>query len=264
MERPGVFTAVIFSMNSVCPSLSAWQTFKAPRMPFSHKKWLALMAFQLAVTPALAMDFNLIGETLIMSGPVVGSDVAQLKDQLATNQVKLVLLHNSPGGDLWNGQELARRIRDAGLDTAVSGKCESACGLVFLGGVRRYYSDGTSLANTMVGLHGAHNKETKQAIPQLGARMAYLIKEMTEKKFPDDLLDRTVYPKDPLDLTYVFHPARFKADGKPRGVMECNKQADATFKCRMVEGLDAISVGVTTSPEVLRLNEDVKAIVARL
>lgn len=232
-------------------------------MPFHHRRWLVLVAFQLAVTPALAMDFNLIGETLIMSGPVVGGDVAQLKDQLATNQVKLVLLHNSPGGDLWNGQELARRIRDAGLDTAVSGKCESACGLVFLGGVHRYYSDGTPLAKTMIGLHGAHNKETKQAIPQLGARMAYLIREMTEKKFPDDLLDRTVYPKDPSDLTYIFHPARFKVDGKSRGVMECNKQADATFKCTMVDGLDAISVGVTTSPEVLRLSEEVKAMVAR-
>ncbi|MEO8389216.1 MAG: hypothetical protein ABI893_01035 [Polaromonas sp.] len=236
---------------------------KTKRMAFNRKKWLAVMAFQLAVTSAVAMDFNLIGDTLIMSGPVLGDDVAHFKDQVATNRVKLVLLHNSPGGDLWNGQELARRIREAGLDTAVSGRCESACGLVFLGGVNRYYSDGSPLAKTMIGLHGAHNKDTKQAMPQLGARMAYLIREMTEKKFPDDLLDRTVYPKDPSDFTYVFHPARFKADGNLRGVMECNRQADTTFKCKMVEGLDAISVGATTSSEVLRLNEEVRTIVAR-
>src|SRR5215204_5338070 len=139
-------------------------------MPFHYRRWIVLAAFQLAVTPALAMEFNLIGETWLMSGPVVGDDVARFKDQLATNKVKLVLLHNSPGGDLWNGQELARRIREAGLDTAVSGKCESACGLVFLGGVQRYYSDGVALEKTMIGLHGAHNKETKQAMPQLGAR----------------------------------------------------------------------------------------------
>jgi hypothetical protein len=222
-------------------------------------KLFALVAFQLATASTMAMDFNLIGGTLIMSGPVVSDDVARLKDQLATNQVKLVLLHNSPGGDLWNGQELARRIRNADLDTAVSGKCESACALIFLGGMHRYYSDGTPLAKTMIGLHGAHNKETKQAMPELGARMAYLIKEMTEKKFPDDLLERTIYPKDPSDLTYVFHPARFKADGKSRGVMECNKQPDATFKCKMTEGLDAMSVGVITSAEILHLAEEVKS-----
>ncbi len=221
----------------------------------------------LALTPAsapLAMEFNLVGDTLVMSGPVVGDDLSRLKNHFATDRVKLVLLHNSPGGDLWNGLQLAQRIRDRGLPTAVSGKCESACGLIFLGGVQRSFSNGMPLAGTMVGLHGAHNIETKRAMPEMGAKMAYLIRTMTDGKFPGELLDRTVYPKDPSNFIYAFHPQRFPSDGVPRGVMECLKQANASFKCTMIGGLDAMAIGVVTNPQVLPLGEDVKELLARL
>jgi hypothetical protein len=216
------------------------------------------------VSAPLAMEFNLVGDTLVLSGPVVGDDLSRLRTHFATDQVKLVLLHNSPGGDLWNGLQLAQRIRDRGLPTAVSGKCESACGLIFLGGVQRSFSDGTSLARTMVGLHGAHHAQTRQAMPEMGARMAYLIRTLTEDKFPRELLDRTVYPKDPSDFIYAFHPLRFPVDGVPRGVMECLKQPDAKFRCTMIGGLDAIAIGVVTNPQVLSLGEDVKALLGRL
>jgi hypothetical protein len=217
-----------------------------------------------ATSAAWAMEFNLISDTLVMSGPVVSDDLARLKDHLATDRVKLVLLHNSAGGDLWNGLQLAQRIRDKGLPTAVSGKCESACGLIFLGGVQRSFSNGAPLPRTMIGLHGAHNVETKQAMPEMGARMAYLIRTMTDEKFPRELLDRTVYPKDPSDFIYAFHPRRFRPDGVPRGVMECLKQPDAKFRCTMIDGLDAIAIGVVTNPQVLLLGEDVKELLARL
>jgi hypothetical protein len=210
------------------------------------------------------MDFNLVGDTLVLSGPVVGDDLSRLRTHFATDKVKLVLLHNSPGGDLWNGLQLAQRIRDRGLPTAVSGKCESACGLIFLGGVQRSFSDGTSLSRTMVGLHGARHAQTRQAMPEMGASMAHLIRTMTEDKFPRELLDRTVYPKDPSDFIYAFHPLRFPLDGVPRGVMECLKQPDAKFKCTMITGLDAMAIGVVTNPQVLPLREDVKELLARL
>jgi hypothetical protein len=210
------------------------------------------------------MEFNLVGETLVLSGRVVSDDLARLKDHFATDRVKLILLHNSPGGDLWNGLQLAERIRDRGIATAVSGRCESACGLIFLGGVQRSFSNGVPLPRTMVGLHGAHHVETKQAMPEMGARMAYLIRTMTDEKFPRELLDRTVYPKHPSDFIYTFHPRRFRPDGIPRGVMECLRQPDATHKCTMIEGLDAIAIGVVTNPQILPLGEDVKELLARL
>jgi hypothetical protein len=218
---------------------------------------LALLA-GFAAAPAAAMEFQRVGETLVMSGRVTGNELVELRNHLAAGKVRLVVLHESPGGDLWNGYQVGTRIRDEGLPTAVSGKCESACGLIFLGGKERFFSDGRPLAVTMVGLHGAHAGDTKKPLTELGPRMAYVIKSLTGGKYPADLMQRTVYPRTGEDIVYSFHPARFRPDGTPKGVIECLKQPDVSFKCSMIDGLDAIGIGVITQPEVLALPEDVK------
>jgi hypothetical protein len=209
------------------------------------------------------MEFNAVGDTLVLSGPVDGSDLARLRDHLADAHFKLVLLHESPGGDLFNGYQLANWVRSEHLATAVSGKCESACALIFLGGVERSFSDGRPLGETMVGLHGAFHYETHQPLPALSPRMAYVIKTMTGGKYPPELLQRTVYPRHPDNLVYAFHPLRFES-GPKRGVMECVKLVDEQFKCTMLDGLDAIGIGVVTNPEILKLPADVKELLARL
>lgn len=214
----------------------------------------ALVAAALA-PGARAMELRQVGDTLVMSGAVDASDLVRLRNHLATHAVKLVLLHESPGGDLWSGYQVGNRIREEGLPTAISGKCESACGLIFLAGVERSFSDGRPLARTMVGLHGAHAAGTGQPLPELSPRMAYMIRTMTGRKYPDDLLQRTVYTRHAEDIVYAFHPARYAAAG--RGVVECLKQ-EVNFKCSMLPGLDALGIGVITNPEVLDLPEDVK------
>lgn len=210
-----------------------------------------------------AMEFHVVGETLVMSGPVDSSDLVRLRDQLAARRVRLVLLHDSPGGDLWNGYQIGNRIRQEGLATAVSGKCESACGLIFLSGVERSFSDGRPAAQTMVGLHGAHSTQTRQPLPELSPRMAYMIRAMTDGKYPRDLLERTVYPRNAEDIVYAFHPSRYPADAQGRGVVECLRQPDVSFKCSMLPGLDAVAIGVVTNPEVLQLEPEVKAYLDR-
>lgn len=213
---------------------------------------------------AHAMDFHVVGDILVMSGPVASTDLVQLRDQLAAHPVKLVLLHESPGGDLWNGYHLGYRIRSEGLPTAVSGKCESACGLIFLSGSERSFSDGRPIAQTMVGLHGAHTVDTREPLPELGPRMAYIIKTMTGRKYPADLLERTVYPHNAEDMVYSFHPGRYPAGAAARGVVECLKQPDVSFKCRMLEGVDALSIGILTNPDVLKLPPEVKQLLNQL
>jgi hypothetical protein len=210
-----------------------------------------------------AMQFDVAGDTLVLSGPVDGTDLARLKDHLGAGQFRLVLLHDSPGGDLFNGYQLANRIRSEGLATAVSGKCESACALIFLGGVERSFSDGSPLATTMVGLHGAYHFQTGAPLPELSPRMAYVIRTMTDGQYPSDLLKRPVYTHHPHDLIYAFHPRRFET-GPRRGVMECLKQSNDSFKCTMLDGLDAIAIGVVTNPEILQLDEATKAVLARI
>lgn len=224
----------------------------------------AATALLLAAAGAPAMEFHRVGSTLVMSGPVVGDDLARLRDHLADGQVKLVLLHESPGGDLWNGYQVGNRIREEGLPTAVSGRCESACGLIFLAGTERSFTDGRPVHVTMVGLHGAHTVDTKQPLTSLSPRMAWVIRSLTDGKYPADLLQRTVYPRDAEDIVYAFHPGRYRADGPFRGVVECLKQPDASFKCTMLEGLDAVGIGVITNPELLVLDEETKALLSRL
>jgi hypothetical protein len=110
----------------------------------------------------------------------------------------------------------------------------------------------------MVGLHGAHTTDTMKTLSELGPRMAYVIRSLTGDKYPSDLLQRTVYTRNAEDIVYSFHPSRFRQDGTPKGVIECLKQPDISFKCAMVEGLDALAIGVITQPDVLALPEPVK------
>jgi hypothetical protein len=116
----------------------------------------------------------------------------------------------------------------------------------------------------MVGLHGAHAIDTKQPLPELGPRMAYVIRTMTASKYPADLLQRTVYPRNPEDMVYAFHPGRYPATANARGVVECLKQPDVSFQCRMLDGLDALGIGIITSAELLALPVEVKDLLQRL
>jgi hypothetical protein len=226
---------------------------------------LASFLFALACAPAAqAMDFHRVDSTLVLSGPVESDDLARLRDQLAAGPVRLVVLHESPGGDLWTGYQIGTRIHDEGLPTAVSGKCESACGLIFLSGTERAFSDGRPIAQTMVGLHGAHSTDTLQPMTELGPRMAWVIRTMTGRKYPSDLLQRTVYPRHAEDMVYAFHPGRYPVQAAGRGVLECLKQPDVSFKCAMLDGLDALGIGVITTPEILKLPPQVKQLLQQL
>jgi hypothetical protein len=99
---------------------------------------------------------------------------------------------------------------------------------------------------------------------ELAPRMAWVIRTMTDRKYPADLLQRTVYPRNAEDMVYAFHPGRYPATASGRGVLECLKQPDVSFKCSMLDGLDALGIGVITTPEVLKLPQDVKEFLEQL
>ena len=219
----------------------------------------AAFALLAACTTAAAMEFRAIGSTLVMSGPVTGHDLARLKDHLAPGKVKLVLLHASSGGDLWNGLQMGERIREEGLPTAVAGRCASSCALVFLGGTGRSASDGTALKGTRLGLHGPHSRSTKAVSLKNAARLAHYIDRMTGGKYPPALLERTVYIAHAQDIVYVYHPA---VQGNPAasGVVACLHAGGHARSCEPVEGVDALSIGVLTQHAVLALDPEVKAL----
>lgn len=101
------------------------------------------------------MRFETVNTTLILSGPVVDGDLAHLRDALQDTTLRQVLLHQSPGGDSSTGLRLGHEIRQAGLNTLLSGQCASACGYMFLGGVERRLTDGMPVREYRLLLHGA-------------------------------------------------------------------------------------------------------------
>lgn len=87
------------------------------------------------MSPAHAMEIKVMGDQLILSGPVVAGDFEAVESRLtAQPQIKMVVLRNSPGGDAPTGYHLGELFRQKSLATAVSGYCYSSCSRLLLGG----------------------------------------------------------------------------------------------------------------------------------
>ncbi len=99
------------------------------------------------------MEIVVDGQSVIMSGSVVGSECDALGSVLSKNNIKLVVLKDSGGGDARAGYCVGALIRERGVSTAIRGRCASSCSRMWLGGVERTL-DGS---NSRVGLHGNYN-----------------------------------------------------------------------------------------------------------
>jgi hypothetical protein len=106
-----------------------------------------------ALVPARAMDLKVEGDTVTMSGSVVGPECKELETLLSQNAIKRVVLTNSGGGDARTGYCVGDLIRARGLATMIRGRCASSCSRMWLGGVERTL-DGP---NSRVGLHGNYS-----------------------------------------------------------------------------------------------------------
>ena len=103
---------------------------------------VSLAVSMLSVTGSSAMDLEVVGRQLILSGPVVGDEPAKLAEALAKSpEVDTVILRNSTGGNAPAGYRVGELLRERSLRTAVSGFCYSSCSRMFLGGRERYFTD---------------------------------------------------------------------------------------------------------------------------
>jgi hypothetical protein len=108
---------------------------------------------------ALAMELKIVGNQFILSGPVVGDELAKVREALASSPgVETVILRNSPGGNAPAGYQVGQLLRERGLRTAVSGYCYSSCSRMFLGGSTRYFTDDYLPEYNNVGFHGHYDR----------------------------------------------------------------------------------------------------------
>src|SRR6266446_4418692 len=114
----------------------------------------ALVVILMVPTRAQAMELKIVGNQLILSGPVVGDEPGKIREALAGSLgIQTVILRNSPGGNAPAGYQVGQLLRERGMRTAVSGYCYSSCSRMFLGGRTRYFTDDYPADHTHIGFH---------------------------------------------------------------------------------------------------------------
>lgn len=105
---------------------------------------------------AFAMDIEIQGNEVVMSGDVTGSECSELQSIFQRTRISTVILTHSKGGNADAGYCVGALIRQQGLTTVIRGSCDSSCSRMWLGGVSRTL-DG---ADSRVGLHGNYRNGT--------------------------------------------------------------------------------------------------------
>jgi hypothetical protein len=119
---------------------------------------LVAATFGLAATPATALDFSMRGDAVAISGPVKLGDNVRFDEFMALPAARnaRVFILNSPGGTIGVALHVAREIRKRRGATVADGRttCESACTVMFAGGVSRHYINAMGLQDRLGGARG--------------------------------------------------------------------------------------------------------------
>jgi|Laugresbdmm110sd_1035091.scaffolds.fasta_scaffold08205_3 rhodanese-related sulfurtransferase len=200
-----------------------------------------------------AMTLERVNNDLFATGPTVDQDFQNFKDAFAKGGIKRLILVNGPGGDIWTGMQVARIVQNANIKTLVSGYCMSACSLIFMGGQERAFGTGHLPRVTMVGIHGAHNKDTKQVNPQAMPQMYALYKQQMGDKFDAQVINQALYEiKEAFGFLRIRELQR--TIEKDRTPWFCPTGQTPFAQCQQHQGKDAFTLGVVTQTETEELS----------
>jgi hypothetical protein len=209
---------------------------------------------------ASAMDAKVVGDQLVLSGPVVNGDLDKIRGALATSpQVSTVILRNSPGGDAPTGYRTGELIREKGLRTAVSGYCYSSCSRMLLGGRVRLFTDDFPMERTNVGFHGHYDHEGK-LLPDLVLKYGlhdWIIRYSDGKADPA-LVERWINIPVSGGMIHFFHPGTVRHNGVSTFMCQGPMPPGLTwFNCEPIPKT-ALDLGVITSLDIIRSNDVVR------
>lgn len=209
-----------------------------------HARAAVLAAAVALAGPAAALTLEAEGRTLVVSGEV-GNDLPAFEQALDDTKADTVLFVNSPGGDLWTGMRIGRLIASRGLATVVAGRCLSACAIMFLGGRERRFADAFRTTPAYLGLHGAHNRDTRGVDPQLQPQIYAFVRQQTGARFDAALLNRALYDMDDAGAMLIV-PDPSRADST---VVHCRSGTLPRARCTPIAGVDALSLGLVSARE---------------
>ena len=219
----------------------------------------AVLALALASGSA-AMDAQVVGDQLILSGPVVKGDFDKIQDALAGfPPVSTVILRNSPGGDAPTGYRTGELFREKGLRTAVSGYCYSSCSRMFLGGRVRLFTDDLPMERTNVGFHGHYDRAGK-LLPGLMKQYGLQdwIVRYSDGKADPALVERWINIPVNVGMIHFFHPGVVQRHGVSTFMCEGPTPPGLTwFDCEPIPQT-ALDLGVITSLDIIRSNDVVR------
>lgn len=207
---------------------------------------LVLGGALLSGTSAWAMELAVVGNTLVLSGPVTGTELAMVKDAFAANpKIDLVVLRNSLGGDAWTGYRVGELFREAKVTTAVSGYCISSCSRMFLGGKQRLFTNDYPADRTYVGFHGHYDAQGNldaQSVAKHG--LHHWIIRHSDGKADPKLVERWIGIRRSRGAANFLHPDVAAALG--HSVFFCDgQQPKKPTGCEPL-GTDALERGVIT------------------
>lgn len=108
-----------------------------------------------AAWPAFSLEMRVSGREIVLSGGIINGDEHRFRDLIenpAHAGVRVVRL-NSGGGKIAPAGEIGRMIRKRGMATlldAASGRCGSACTVIFSSGSTRHYVNGERVTDQPV------------------------------------------------------------------------------------------------------------------
>ena len=176
---------------------------------------LLILMSTFSPTRTLAMELKIVGDQIILSGPVVGDEPGKVREALASSPgIDTVILRNSPGGDAPSGYQVGALLRERSLRTAVSGYCYSSCSRMFLGGSTRYFTGDYLPENNNVGFHGHYDRMghlDADRVRQYGLR-DWIIK-YSDGKADFSLIERWINIPYSRGMIHFFHPGLVKRTG---------------------------------------------------
>src|SRR5580704_1647388 len=212
----------------------------------------ALTAMLLVPTRAPAMELKIVGNQIILSGPVVGDEPGQVREALASSPtIETVILRNSPGGDAPAGYRVGELLREHGLRTAVSGYCYSSCSRMFLGGSTRYFTDDYVPENNNIGFHGHYDRMGRlnaNLVRQYGLR-DWIIKYSDGKADPA-LVERWINIPSSRGMIHFFHPGLVSHAGASTFMCQGDESPGSVFACEPI-GKTALDLGIITSLDIV-------------
>jgi rhodanese-related sulfurtransferase len=206
----------------------------------------------LPAAPAAAMTLERVGSDLFATGPIVSADVEAFRAEIARGGLRRVVLVNSFGGELRAALHVAVMVRDARLDTLVSGQCHSSCSLIFMAGRERRFATGSRPRSTLVGIHGPNHRHTREPTPEAARLMERFYRERMGPRYDQAIIGQALY-------AITEHNGMLRLRELERTTPEervpwfCPSAQTPQAACARHHGDDAYTLGVVTHRETVPL-----------